>query len=195
MRAKDNRHRVELAGKRTMSLKFGLWLVEQGIMTCDQFCGLVRIQQDALPSPAAVVLRENVMTLRQVSATNLELERTGSDDFVAAAEALGFLPPKLAIAIRQLQQMEAPSIRTLAIQCGLVSADQAVVLERHFGKLRMQKSAATTAQPAPTDEPESNEVAAGSASDSTPGNYEPHPVPEPKFRQRPVIVHQYDVTY
>lgn len=185
-----------LAWRVAMSLKFGLWLVEQGIVTCDQFCGLIKIQQESLPPSTTIVLRENVMTMRQVRTVNELVEGGAAGDFLDVAESCGFVVPKLASAIRQLQQIEAPSIASLAVQCGLMTAGQVQVLFRHFERLQAapRTPAGESAAESSSQIPEGQSQNAGAAADAA-GSFQPHPVPEPKFRQRPVIVHQYDVTY
>ena len=51
-----------------MSLKFGIYLVEQRIVSPEQFCGLVKIQQEAMTSMATVAIRKNMLTIKQVAA-------------------------------------------------------------------------------------------------------------------------------
>ena len=60
-----------------MSLNFGIYLVEQRIITPEQFCGLVKIQQEALPSLANVAIRKNMLTIKQV-AMILDAQETAS---------------------------------------------------------------------------------------------------------------------
>jgi hypothetical protein len=50
-----------------MSLKFGIYLVEQRIISPEQFCGLVKIQQEATMSLATIALRKNILTIKQVA--------------------------------------------------------------------------------------------------------------------------------
>ena len=50
-----------------MSLKFGIYLVEQRIISPEQFCGLVKIQQESAKSMATLALRKNMMTIKQVA--------------------------------------------------------------------------------------------------------------------------------
>lgn len=167
-----------------MSLKFGLWLVEQGLVSCDQFCGLVKIQQESLPSPSTVAFRANLMTLRQVSTVQEQIASSQGGDFLEIAGSLGFINGKTAETILQLQSLSATSIESLCVLCGLLSKEQARVLKRHFqqGKNTTQTSGQKVAETETSQSPPANQDKA-------------HPVPEPKFRQRPVIVHQYDVTY
>ena len=50
-----------------MSLKFGIYLVEQRIVTPEQFCGLVKIQQESTRSLASLAIANNFLTMKQVS--------------------------------------------------------------------------------------------------------------------------------
>ncbi len=168
-----------------MSLKFGLWLVEQGLITCDQFCGLVKIQQDNLPSPSTIAFRGNLMTARQVASVQEVVESENGGEFLEVATANGYVNEKTAETIRQLQNLAATPIQNLTVLCGLMTREQCRVLQRHF-----QQGKRVTEQPDLPSELPTTEAAA------LPANQDrAHPIPEPKFRQRPVIVHQYDVTY
>lgn len=169
-----------------MSLRFGLWLTEQGLISCDQFCGLVKIQQESLPSPGAIALQRNLMSIRQVAAVNSEIEQNGGGDFLDLAVERRLIQPAVAELIARLQSVSAESLTTLAIRCGLITATQADVLHRHF----LKSANRAPAQALPAAEPATPAEAAA----AQPGEAR-QPVPQPKFRQRPVIVHQYDVTY
>ena len=70
-----------------MSLKFGLYLVEQGIITCDQFCGLVKIQQEASSSAASLAIRKNILTIKQVAKLLDIVEVTPGRSFINEALA------------------------------------------------------------------------------------------------------------
>ncbi|MFN9753000.1 MAG: hypothetical protein ACK57U_16625, partial [Planctomycetota bacterium] len=72
-----------------MSLNFGLYLVEQGVISCDQFCGLVKVQQMALPTPASVAIRSNLLTVRQVGQVLSLMELNPGRTFFEAARSLG----------------------------------------------------------------------------------------------------------
>ncbi len=174
-----------------MSLRFGLWLVEQGVMTCDQFCGLVKIQQDNLPAPGAVALRANLMTIRQVDEVNRLIETSveNGSDFLQLAVGKAYITAVNARTVQQIQTLEAPPLDRLAIQYGLLTKAQAEVLLRHF----LYGNSIRTSPPAPADNEMENELQPVTKPEGE--DFTPHPIPEPKFRQRPVIVHQYDVTY
>ena len=50
-----------------MSLKFGVYLVEQRIISPEQFCGLIKIQQESVRTLAKISLQRNMLTIRQVA--------------------------------------------------------------------------------------------------------------------------------
>ena len=68
-----------------MSLKFGIYLVEQRLITPEQFCGLVKIQQDALANLATISIRKNMMTIKQVARVLDQQELTPAKSFVQIA--------------------------------------------------------------------------------------------------------------
>ncbi|MBX3418612.1 MAG: hypothetical protein KF851_13490 [Pirellulaceae bacterium] len=153
-----------------MCLNFGLYLVEQGILTCDQFCGLVRLQQALLPSPAAIALRKNLMSIQSVAKVYSVIESQGHGNFLAIAKGLRLLGSDQAEAIERLRRIWAPSIESLLVDCQVLTQQQVDHLKARFegvtGKLPVK---------------DSREIS-GSAQ-----NPAHERVPAPKFKTRPVI--------
>ncbi len=129
-------------GRDEMSLSFGLFLVEQGVLTCDQFCGLVKIQQMAVPSPASVAIRSNLLTVRQVGQVLGLIELDPGRGFVDAARSLGFLGADGQSRLEHEQQRLLPSLGCLLIECGVLTGQQVETLQRAFEKTRMADNAA-----------------------------------------------------
>ena len=158
-----------------MSLKFGLYLVEQGIITCDQFCGLVKIQQESKSAVGTIAIQKNLMTIRQVASVLEHLETVGSKTFVEAAIEMDFLDRADGIKLQQLDRLSRPTIRQIIVNVGLMNQRQVGMLFEHhervqtrlrdkYRKSRSQKTNTTTPKPtAPR---------------------------RPKFQQRPVEVSQ-----
>lgn len=158
-----------------MSLKFGIYLVEQRIISPEQFCGLVKIQQEATMSAATVAIRKNLLTIRQIASIMEIQEANKGLSFVEIAQDNNFLERADVDQLLHFQQLSCPSITSLAIECGLITESQAVVLHRHFAKDRNRQLA--PARPA--------------AAQASPVEGRPKVAPRhPKFKQRPVVVHQ-----
>lgn len=154
-----------------MSLKFGLYLVEQGIITCDQFCGLVKIQQESNSSLGTLSIQKNIMTIKQV-ATVLEQQEVKPDaTFIDIALENDFIEKADAKQLLELEQLNRPTIRQIIAKVGLMTERQVNALFSHFEKMAARK---IPTPPAPTQEP-------------APTQAKP---PHPKFKQRPVIVQQ-----
>lgn len=130
-----------------MSLNFGLYLVEQGVISCDQFCGLVKVQQMAVPSPASVAIRSNLLTVRQVGQILSLMELNPGRTFLEAARGLGFLAADGQQRLEQEQQKRLPSIPFLLVECGLLTSRQVETMHRAFEK--------STASLAPNEQPSS----------------------------------------
>lgn len=128
-----------------MSIKFGLFLVEQGILSCDQFCGLLKIQQMAAPSPASVAIRRNLMTVKQVGQILGLIELNPEIDFVEAGKRLGIIGATEQQRLEQEQQLLLPTIPFLLVECGLLRVNQVETLTRGFEKAQSRESAATSA--------------------------------------------------
>jgi hypothetical protein len=168
-----------------MSLKFGIYLVEQRIITPEQFCGLVKIQQETMVSLANLAIQKNLLTIRQVATILDELEANPTKTFQQIAIEKDLLDEADAAQLVQYQLESCTSIRTLVAECGLLTERQASVLYHHFDRTPATATShrpAAAAKPAPT----ANMPARGSEKTASP--------PRPKFRSRPVIVHPYSTT-
>ncbi len=161
-----------------MSLKFGIYLVEQRIISPEQFCGLIKIQQESALSLPTVAIRRNVLTIKQVAKVLTLVESNPSLSFLETAIAENLLDRVDVDRLLHEQQYSTPSIRKLAVECGLLTDTECGALYKHFGKraaLSMQSQL-----PKPTSETGTTEPA-----DIT---FTP---PQPKFVQRPVETRQY----
>ncbi|MEZ6094877.1 MAG: hypothetical protein R3C03_11695 [Pirellulaceae bacterium] len=156
-----------------MNLRFGIFLVEQGIITCDQFCGLIKIQQQSSPAVSSIALQRNLLSIRQVAQVYEAMQRSDSEDFLATAQQLGMLNAKQSEELSQVQEWTVPSIETLVVDCELMTEPQAQMLLHHFN--RMTKAIASQGKSTAS----SNEVATPEVRTKP---------PQPKFRSRPIIV-------
>ena len=167
-----------------MSLKFGIYLVEQRIISPEQFCGLVKIQQDALATLATVAIRKNMMTIKQVATVLDQQELTPAKSFVQIAVEMDYLDRADAQQLLHDQQASAPTIRSLAQDCGLLTERQCNVLFQHYQKIGARSIESVPAnQPAPA--PAAPETA------PSPTQTGQKITKSPKFKQKPVIVSQY----
>ncbi len=160
-----------------MSLKFGIYLVEQRIISPEQFCGLVKIQQEASMSAATVAIRKNLLTIRQIASIMEIQESNKQKSFVEIAQDNNFLERADIDQLLHFQQLSCPSITSLAIECGLITESQAVVLHRHFANDRNRQLVPANPLQKKTPAP------SGQARRKTGPRH-------PKFKQRPVVVHQ-----
>jgi hypothetical protein len=170
-----------------MSLKFGIYLVEQRIISPEQFCGLVKIQQEATMSLATIALRKNILTIKQVANVLDIAEVTPEKSFLKIAMEQDLIDRADADQILHYQQNHCPSIRKLVVECGLLTQRQSSVLYLHFERTGSNEARSKTltqqpvpAQPQPAPQPVPAE----------PATAQPAGVRQPKFRQRPVVVRQ-----
>lgn len=162
-----------------MSLKFGIYLVEQRIVTAEQFCGLVKIQQESARALPTLALQKSLMTIRQVANVLEAIEKSPEREFKQLAVEMGYLHAKEADFLVQVQQTTAETIRALAVECGLLTKRQASVLYLHYQQNVSKRP--TTAQ-APTANQQSTQPETSAP---------PAPAPRPKqpnFRRRPMII-------
>ncbi len=169
-----------------MSLKYGIYLVEQRIVSPEQFCGLVKIQQEATMSLATIAIRKNALTIKQVSKVLDIQESSQGQSFIQVALDEELIDCADADRMLHEQQMSCPTIQKLVVECGLLTQRQSAVLFHHFEKLAAKKPVATTAPvaaPATTEPVEAPQADPQEAARSHPR--------QPKFTQRPVIVQPY----
>lgn len=168
-----------------MSLKFGIYLVEQRIVTPEQFCGLVKIQQESTRSLASLAIANNFLTMKQVSRV-LDGVAQNEGEFIEFALKKGLLERSDASHLSKLQEQSGESICNLAIECGLLTARQGEVLFNHFQRygsraVKMKRR------------PVKSKPAAASKKATAPKPTNPRPIiqpkiaPSPKFKQRPII--------
>ena len=129
-----------------MSLKFGIYLVEQRVVSAEQFCGLVKIQQESMMTLASIAIRKNALTIRQVSTILDTHDENPERLFGDIALEQNLLDRSQLNQLLHAQQATCPSIRQLLIECGLLTARQTRVLFMHFEKNvgRMASEAART---------------------------------------------------
>lgn len=172
-----------------MSLKFGIYLVEQRIISPEQFCGLVKIQQEALASLASVAIRRNMMTIKQVATVLDAQEITPGKSFIQLAIESDFLDRADAEELIKEQQTTSPTIRSLVQECGLLTQQQCNVLFQHYLKIGtrpMATGTTTGAAKATSTGDQSSQFATTTDQGTTTGGPR-----APKFKQKPMIVSQY----
>jgi len=183
-------HNKNFFCRLAMSLKFGIYLVEQRIISPEQFCGLVKIQQEAAITMASIALRKNLMTIKQVTATIDASAAEPGKSFVQVAAERGLIDQQDVQLIMQEKENSSPLLRKLLVECGLLTKRQASVLYMHFEKISSTQSkqqhaaAPQQAKPKTAFAPSASAAATGvTAKDDA--------VRQPKFQQRrPVIVQQ-----
>ena len=166
-----------------MSLKFGIYLVEQRIVTPEQFCGLVKIQQETTMSLANVALRKNMLTIKQVADVLDQMESDPSKSFQEVVVEKDLLDGADAAQLLQYQMETCSPIQKLVVECGLLTERQATVLNHHFERNPI-------AAPVPMKETDTTPPVPATPAPPARTPYQSRPR-RPKFRSRPVIVHPY----
>jgi hypothetical protein len=129
------------------------------------------------------------MTIRQVADVLDVIAETPQREFQTVATEMGYLHPKEADYLLQIQQTTAETIRSLAVECGLLTERQAAVLFLHFQKTQLKKQATsptTAATPTVTESKTETEITVGSETGQTTAS--PSRPKRPNFRRRPVII-------
>ncbi len=177
-----------------MSLKFGIYLVEQRIISPEQFCGLVKIQQESTRSLASLSIAQNYLTMKQVSRILDEI-KDDEGRFIEVAMGAGLLDRSDAVHLVKLQEQSGESIKNLAIECGLLTQRQSEVLFNHFQRygarqIEIKRKPVASKPAAQTGPGMAIPSAQMPKSDVVPApkqNTDAKPAPSPKFKQRPLI--------
>lgn len=171
-----------------MSLKFGIYLVEQRVISAEQFCGLVKIQQETSHTMATIALRKNLMTIKQVDNVLDQMDAQKNVSFEQLALEKGIIDLQDVNIMRQAKELSCTSIRQLLVECGLLTRHQTQVLFEHHekqGQVSVQHKAVATAAPAP------NQSFGKTSAPSVPSAKKPAAMRQPKFQQRrPIIQRQ-----
>ena len=173
-----------------MSLKFGIYLVEQRVISAEQFCGLVKIQQEASQTMATIALRKNLMTIKQVNYLLDQMESNPGINFEDMALEKGLIDSQDQSIMRQSKETSCPPVRQLLVECGLLTRHQSNVLFEHFEKLgqsSVQHNAAKTSMRKPHMSKATAPSQAGSPT-AAPATPQPSAMPQPKFQQRRPII-------
>jgi len=113
-----------------MSLKFGIYLVEQRVISAEQFCGLVKIQQESAKTMATISLRKNLMTIKQVNHLLNLLDGMPDMTFEGLALEKGMIDAQDLEIMRKSKEVSCPPIRRLLVECGLLTQHQTKVLQQ-----------------------------------------------------------------
>jgi hypothetical protein len=123
--------------------------------------------------------------MKQVSRI-LDTVKEEQRDFIDVATSSGLLDRSEANQLANLQQQSGENIRSLAVECGLLSARQSEVLFSHFQRSgsrtvemkqrKPQVKAPTKPKTAPAQAPAAQQPEAA-----------PRMAPSPKFKQHPII--------
>jgi hypothetical protein len=165
-----------------MSLKFGIYLLEHRVISPEQFCGLVKIQQDTTLSLPNIAIRNNLMTIKQVARVLSAQESQPGRSFIEVALQENLIDSHDVQRLLHEQQQSSPSIQRLLVECGLLNEHQTEVLFRNFEKLaaRGLYQQLSLARDPVADQPEIDRSVAGTEVTFLP--------PQPKFSQRPIVV-------
>lgn len=169
-----------------MSLKFGIYLVEQKIVSPEQFCGLVKINQESVVSTARLSLQMNLLTIKQVSSV-IDRQQCGTGmTFEAQAAEMGYLTKAEVERLLHTQRSTGQPLHELVVECGLLTEHQCRVLLAHFEKVSNGRivDGGTVAQSTTVEAQESREQASTAP---TPAPASSGTLRQPNFQRRPII--------
>ena len=165
-----------------MSLKFGIYLVEQRVVSPEQFCGLIKIQQESVRSLAKLALERNMMTIRQVTDV-LTAQETSGKAFQQIAIEQRMLSATDATTLIRAQEQSGVALRILLVECNVLTENQCRALYAHFERTVVIGSKASVAQQAPAQQAPAHQAQFKSPTKTNTGTG-PR---QPNFKRRPVI--------
>jgi hypothetical protein len=119
-----------------MSLKFAIQLLDENIVSQDQFIDLVRKHEDSCLPSMAIAISQNFITIRQARQI-LELQTERPElTFEEAAYEFGILSIEQCRKIASAQENSRRGVERIAVDAGVCTKDQIDA----FGQLLSKKS-------------------------------------------------------
>jgi len=113
-----------------MSLKFAFTLLDNKIITSDQFIELVRVHEDSKLPPVAIALSQSMVTIQQVKAIMKRQEQKPDRSFGRVATELGIWNSIDCERMAHVQDKTRRSIRSIVVEKGICSEGQVQAIER-----------------------------------------------------------------
>jgi hypothetical protein len=121
---------------------FGVYLVDRGVITTDQFFETFKCQLSTRPQLGALAVRMHELSSRHVEAILGEQSETPGELFGDTAVRLGFLSEDDLIKLLRKQTSRMTPFSTLLVELGYLAKDE---VERHLAAYHASKESATAA--------------------------------------------------
>ena len=125
-------------------MQFGLYLVENGIITPEQFVEALQVQIDSRPQLGSLAIEQKALTMKEV----FQVLRTQADEpkelFGQLAVEAGLISEDRLASLLYLQSARVRSMEEIVVELGYVSAE---TLEQELSEYRYSKNNARETQP------------------------------------------------
>jgi len=114
-------------------MQFGMYLVENGVITCEDFYEALKLQLGTRPQLGALAIEKRKLTMRQVLSVLQAQSDTPDEKFGELALKRGYLTEADLAWLLHEQSVRVKPFGELLVDMGVMSADE---MERHYREYR-----------------------------------------------------------
>lgn len=116
-------------------MQFGIYLVENGVITCEEFFAALKLQLRSRPTIGGLAIEKRKLNVRQVfSVLRLQCDAP-ADLFGELAVKAGYLSAEDLSRLIHEQGQRVKPFSDVLVEAGILSVE---TVERHFGEYRRQ---------------------------------------------------------
>ena len=111
---------------------FGVYLVENGVISCEEFFEALKLQIRTRPQLGGLAVERRLLNIRQVFSVLRKQCDSPADLFGELAVQFGYLTPEELTQLIQEQQKRLKPFSEILVEIGILSADAVKQHEREF---------------------------------------------------------------
>jgi hypothetical protein len=114
-------------------MQFGIYLVDNGMITCEEFFEALKLQLKTRPQLGALAIEKRKLNVRQVFGVLRSQCDSPDDMFGELAVKLGYLTAEELALLLHEQSLRVRPFAEILVETGILSAD---AVEKHFRDFR-----------------------------------------------------------
>jgi hypothetical protein len=114
-------------------MQFGMYLVENGVITCEEFFEALKLQLKTRPQLGALAIEKRMLNVRQVFGVLRSQCDSPDDMFGEMAVKLGYLTPEELALLLHEQAVRVRPFSEIVVEANILPAE---TVERHYRDYR-----------------------------------------------------------